>query len=124
MSELLLGPEVYAIMGAAFEVHNELGSGYLEAVYQEGMEIELALRQIPFHPQCNLAIHYKGQPLKKQYCADLVCFRSIIVEIKAADTLTSRDEAQLLNYLKATGFRVGVLIAFGGGEVQWKRLVR
>jgi len=124
MSDLLLAFEVYAIVGAAYEVHNELGTGYLEAVYQEGLEIEFGLRGIPFRPQCDLEIRYKGQPMKKRYCADFVCYRAVIVEIKAIDKLTNREESQLLNYLKATSYRVGVLINFGGGKVEWRRFVR
>lgn len=124
MADLLLAEEVYAIVGAAYEVHNELGRGYLEAVYQEGMEIELGLCGVPFVSQCELEIRYKGKPMRKKYCADFVCFGSVIVEIKAMDKLTGREESQLLNYLKATGFRVGVLINFGGERVEWKRMVR
>jgi GxxExxY protein len=125
MAELLLGDEVYAIIGAAIEVHRELGCGYLEAVYQEGLELELCCRNVPFQPQCELKIHYKGQPLKKHYCADFVCYGTIIVEIKAAEKLTTKDEAQLLNYLKTTGLQVGLLINFGStGKLEWKRFVR
>lgn len=125
MVELLLKEEVYAIIGAAIEVHRVLGPGFLEPVYQEAMEIELADRQTPFEAQKALVIYYKGRRLEKEYRADFVCFDQIIVEIKAADELTGRDEAQLLNYLKATGFRVGLLINFGShGRLEWKRFVR
>ncbi len=125
MTELLLKEEVYAIIGAAIEVHRVLGPGFLEPVYQEAMEIELADRQTPFEAQKALVIYYKGRRLEKEYRADFVCFDQIIVEIKAADELTGRDEAQLLNYLKATGFRVGLLINFGShGRLEWKRFVR
>jgi GxxExxY protein len=123
--DLLLKDEVYAIMGAAMDVHNELGSGFLEAAYQEAMEIELETRSIPFKPQCELQILHKGRPLKKAYCADFVCYGQIVVEIKAMTELTVREEAQLLNYLKATGLRVGLLINFGDqGRLDWKRIVR
>src|SRR6476620_7612728 len=111
--DLLLKNEVYAIIGAAMEVHTELGAGFLEAAYQEAMEIELELRAIPFQPQCDLKIRYKGRELKKAYCADFVCYGQVVVEIKAMRELTVREEAQLLNYLKATGMRVGLLINFG-----------
>jgi GxxExxY protein len=122
---LLLKDEVYAIVGAAMEVHTEMGAGFLEHVYQESMELELGLRRIPFESQKVLQIRYKGTVLKKDYCADFVCFGQIIVEIKAMRELTGREEAQLLNYLKATGLRVGVLINFGDpGRLDWKRLVR
>jgi GxxExxY protein len=125
MVELLLKDEVYAIIGAAMEVHRELGSGFWEGAYQEGMEIECSDLGIPFLPQCELPIFYKGRQLKKRYFADLVCFGQIIVELKALDRLTGREEAQLLNYLKATGLRVGLLINFGAhGQLEWKRMVR
>jgi GxxExxY protein len=124
--ELLYKEEVYAIVGAAMEVHRELnGHGFYEAVYQEAMEIELGLRCIPFEPQKELPIMYKGKLLKKKYVADIVCYGKIIVEIKSIECLTSRDEAQVLNDLKATGMRVGVLLNFGDCDgLKWKRLVR
>ena len=123
--DLLLKDEVYAIIGAAMEVHTEFGAGFLEGAYQEALEIEMGLRGIPFRPQCDLEIRYKGLVLKKAYCADFVCFDAIVVEIKAMRELGVREEAQLLNYLKATGLRVGLLINFGDqGRLDWKRLVR
>jgi GxxExxY protein len=122
--ELLYKEEVYAIIGAAMEVYNNLGPGFLEAVYQEAMEIETAARKIPTLPEQKLFIDYKGSPLKKFYEADLICFEKIIVEIKALDKLSSREEAQILNYLKATGMKVGVLVNFGAHQnLEWKRLV-
>jgi GxxExxY protein len=126
MVELLLKDEVYAIIGTAIDVHRELGSGFLEAVYQEAMEIELGWRNIPFEPQKELCIYYKGQCLEKKYFADLVCFGTVLVELKAMSTdIGSREESQMLNYLKATGLRVGVIINFGDqGRLDWKRMVR
>ena len=122
---LLLKDEVYAIVGAAMEVHTHMGAGFLEHAYQESMELELGLRRIPFEPQKPLTIRYKGVELKTFYVADLVCFGQVIVELKAMRELTGREEAQLLNYLKATGLRVGVLVNFGDpGRLDWKRLVR
>jgi GxxExxY protein len=122
--DLLWKDEVYAIIGAAMEVHSELGHGFLEPVYQEAMEMELAQRGVPYRPQCALVIYYKGRPLQKQYVADLICFDEIVVELKAMEKLTSREEGQLLNYLKATGKRVGLLINFGStGKLEWKRMV-
>ena len=122
--DLLYKDEVYAIIGAAMDVYNNLGPGFLEAVYQEAMEIETASRKIPALPAQKLYIEYKGTPLKKFYEADLICYEKIIVEIKAMDKLTSREEAQILNYLKATGMQVGVLINFGAhNDLEWKRLV-
>jgi GxxExxY protein len=123
--ELLLKDEVYAIVGAAIEVHRELGPGFLEAVYQEALELELARRQLPFVPRQTLPVFYKGQRLKKEYEADLICYQQIIVELKALDRLSGREEAQLLNYLKATGLRVGLLINFGSvGKLEWQRFVK
>ncbi|HEX2971746.1 MAG TPA: GxxExxY protein [Tepidisphaeraceae bacterium] len=124
MAELLFKDEVFAIVGAAMEVHSTLGYGFLEAVYQEAMEIELTRRQVPFASQSSVRIEYKGQQLQKAYVADLVCFGQIIVELKAIEKLTGREEAQLLNYLRATGMHVGILINFGStGKLEWKRMV-
>jgi GxxExxY protein len=122
--ELLLADEVYAIVGAAMAVHNELGNGFAEAVYQEAMEMELTARGIPFERQKSIQISYKGQTLKKEYVADLVCFGQIIVEIKAQRELKNREECQCINYLKATKLRVGVLINFGDpARLDWQRVV-
>ena len=122
--ELYLKEEVYAVIGAAIEVHKELGCGFLEPVYQEAMCIELTERKILYKPECNLAIEYKGRILHKTYCADFICYEQMVVEIKALDKLYPRDEAQMLNYLKATRLKVGVLINFGAhGKLAWKRLV-
>ncbi len=124
MVELIAKDEVYAIVGAAMEVYNVLGPGFLEPVYQEALGIEFTDRGTPFEPQKELLIRYKGHCLKKSYIADFVVFGKIIVEIKAIDRLTSHDEAQLLNYLKATGMEVGVLINFGSADkLEWKRRV-
>ena len=123
-TELLLKDEVYAIVGAAIEVHRELKNGFLEAVYQEGMEIELADRQIPFVPQAPITIFYKGRPLQKRYYADLLCYQQVPVELKVMERLTNKEVAQLLNYMHATRIRVGVLINFGDpGRLDWQRLV-
>ena len=124
-AELLHGREVYAIIGAAIEVHKELGPGFLEAVYQEALELELQGRQIPFEAQKTLNIRYKDQVLRKTYVADIVCYDCIIVELKALDRLSGSEAAQVLNYLKATGLPVGLLINFGShGKLQWKRFAR
>jgi len=102
-----------------------LGAGFLEAVYQEALEIELAARYIPFIAQQELRIAYKGRYLKKSYIADFFAFEDIIIEIKALEQLTSREIAQLLNYLNVTGAKVGVIINFGSvGRLEWKRLAR
>lgn len=122
--KLLFKEEVYAIVGAVMEVHSELGHGFLEAVYQEAMEIELGMRNLPFESFKRLRIRYKDRFLKKEYETDLFVFGEIIVELKATDKLTSKDESQLLNYLNATGKKVGVLINFGSvGKLEWMRRV-
>lgn len=116
--------EGYDVMGAAFEVYNEMGNGFLEDVYQECLEKELQMRKIAFRPKVNLQIHYKGQPLEKRYVPDLVVLDGIIVELKAVRNVAPEHEAQLLNYLKATKKRVGYLINFGSaGKLEWKRMV-
>ena len=125
VSQLILKDEVYAVIGAAIEVHRELGPGFLESIYQEAMEIELRNRKVPFVAQQPIAVRFKGLTLKKRYIADLVCFEQIVVEIKALPHLSGNEKAQLLNYLKGTGFTVGVLINFGSqGKLEWKRLVK
>jgi GxxExxY protein len=125
MTDLLYKDEVYAIVGAAMEVYNMLGPGFLEPVYQEALGIEFTSRGIPFEPQKELHISYKDHRLEQKYKPDFVVYGKIIVEIKALDRLTSREEAQLLNYLKATGLEVGVLINFGSdGKLEWKRRVQ
>jgi GxxExxY protein len=122
--DLLLKDEVYAIVGAAMAVHNELRSGFAECVYQESIEIELALRGIPFERQKQLIINYKGRPLESLFFADLVCYGSIIVELKSQRNLAGYEEAQVINYLRATGLRVGLLINFGDpGRLDWHRYV-
>ena len=123
MADLIYKDEVYAIVGAAIEVHRVLGRGFLEAVYQEALELEFMERSIPYRPQVELEVHYKNHHLRKFYIADFVGFEKIIVEIKAITQLTLLEESQLLNYLKATGFEVGVLINFGSEHLQWKRMV-
>lgn len=123
--DFFLRDETFEILGAAMEVHNSLGAGFLEAVYQEAMEIEFTERGIPFVSQKPLAICYKGRHLKKTYAADLFCHGQIIVELKALDRLSSKEEAQLLNYIKATGVRIGLLVNFGvSNKLEWKRMVK
>jgi GxxExxY protein len=122
MAELILKNEVYAIVGAAMEVHREKGFGFAEPVYQECMEIELSDRKIPALAQKEMPISYKGRLLKKTYIADFVAYDKIIVELKALDKLTSREEAQVVNYLKTSGLEIGVLINFGAPSLEWKRI--
>jgi GxxExxY protein len=124
MAELLYKEEVYSIVGAAFEVYNELGVGFLEAVYQEALGAEFTLRHIPYKPQQEIEVKYKGKPLGKKYVADFVVYEKIIIEIKAIERLTSRETAQVINYLKATDYQLGILINFGSEkEMEWRRLV-
>ena len=116
-------PQTFAIIGAALEIHNQLGHGFLEAVYQEAALLEFHLRQIPFEREVLFELRYKGTLLNTRYRADFVCFGNIIVEFKAQALLTRVDEAKVLNYLKATGYHRGLLINFGSVSLQHKRLV-
>jgi GxxExxY protein len=116
-------PETYAIIGAAIEVHKELGPGFLEAVYQAALALEFIERQIPFQPELALPVRYKGKLLTCSYRADFVCFRDVIVETKAITQLTKADQAQLLNELKATGHHRGLLLNFGSPTLEHLRLV-
>ena len=107
------------------EVHRELGKGFLEAVYQECLEIELALRGIPFQPQAELRLTYKGRTLKQRYYPDFLCFDKIVLEIKAVSELADEHRAQVHNYLKATGLRLALLVNFGQqGKLQYERIIR
>jgi GxxExxY protein len=116
-------PQTHAIIGAAMEVHSELGAGFLESVYQEAMERELRSSGIPFASQVELPIMYKGERLLTSFRSDLVCYHEVIVELKSIKTLTNVDEAQLLNYLKATGLKRGLLLNFGANRLEVKRMI-
>ena len=113
----------YKIIGAAIEVHKELGCGFLEAVYQEALGREFVVQGIPNTAQPVIEICYKGEPLDKKYHPDYVCYGEVIVEIKAIGELSGVEEAQLINYLKATGLKVGLLINFGAKSLEHKRFV-
>jgi GxxExxY protein len=113
MGELLFEKESYAVRGAVFEVYREMGCGFLESVYQECLEKELAKQGIPYDAQKELSLSYKGEPLKQVYKPDLICYGKIIVELKAVKAVVPEHHAQLLNYLKATGMRLGLLVNFG-----------
>ena len=115
--------ETYKIIGACMEVHSELGCGFLEAVYQEALSMVLEEKGIPFQREKILDINFRGKLLLKKYVADFICFDKIIVELKAADGLTDKDMAQVLNYLKATGLKIGLLINFGTTKLQYKRII-
>jgi len=122
--EELFKEEGYALMGAAFEVYNQPGAGFLEEVYQEAMELELVERGIPFISKPRLQIVFKEQLLKKHYEADLLVYAEIVVELKAVRAIAPEHEAQLLNELKATRKRVGYLVNFGAApRLQWSRRV-
>ena len=113
----------HKIIGAAMEVHKELGCGFLEAVYQEALAREFLKQEIMYKSQPVVEILYKGSPLQKTYQPDYVCYDEVIVEIKAISGLSGIEEAQLINYLKATGLKVGLLINFGSKSLEYKRLV-
>ena len=110
---LILEEETYAIRGAVFEVYRELGCGFLEAVYQECLEKELASQKIPFVSQPDLNLSYKGRQLQQTYKPDLICYNQIILELKAVKDIAPEHKAQVINYLKATNLKIGLLINFG-----------
>lgn len=115
--------ETYKIIGALYEVHKTLGEGFLEPVYQEALAIEFGRQAIPFEAEKKITIHYKLFELRKFYIADFVCFNSIILEIKALLALTAEHEAQLLNYMKATSLKIGLLVNFGEKSLKYKRMI-
>jgi len=113
MSKLMLEKETYEILGACFEVYREKGCGFLEAVYQECLEIEFELRGLPARALVPLPLTYKERLLKKKYEADFICFDTVLVELKAVSKITDEHRAQVQNYLNATGLRAGLLVNFG-----------
>jgi GxxExxY protein len=121
--EYLFKEECYEIIGCAMEVHNELGHGFLEAVYQEALEIVFIQNEIPYIREKVLDIEFRSIKLQKKYSADFFCFDNIIVETKATKELTDTDLAQVLNYLKATNKKIGLLINFGSSRLQYKRVI-
>lgn len=124
MAELLFEYETYAIRGCAMKVHAEMGSKFLEAVYQECMEVVLAESNIPFVSQAELALSFRGRTLRKKYIADFVCFDKIIVELKCVERIGPLEIAQALNYLKATGYRLALIVNFSTrGPLEVERVV-
>ena len=124
MVEVVLKEESYKIVGACFEVYNAMGCGFLEAVYQECLSIEFSNQAIPFKAQVPLELSYKDQLLQQKYIPDFICFDKVILEIKALKDLCDEHRAQVHNYLKATGYRLGLLVNFGQhAKLQYERIV-
>ncbi|ODS34539.1 MAG: putative orf [Candidatus Scalindua rubra] len=122
--KLIYKEESYKILGACFEVYKEKGCGLLEAVYQECLEIEMNLRNIPFSSQAVLTLYYKDRKLKQAYVPDFECYEKIIVELKAVKELRDEHRAQMFNYLRATGFQLGLLVNFGHyPKLEYERIV-
>ena len=119
---LLHEEETGKILNACFEVHKELGNGFLEAVYQEALELEFKNQNIPYEREKLLPITYKGKLLEKEYYADFICYGKIVVELKAVAALTSSQKAQVINYLKASSNEIGLLINFGTNSLKWERI--
>ena len=119
--KMIFPHEAYEIIGAAMEVHNTLGQGFLESVYQEALEIEMSKREIPFSSQTKIQIHYKDIPMEHYFVADFVCYDKIIVELKSVSAIMPEHEAQIINYLRATGFKLGILLNFNEESLFFKR---
>lgn len=125
MNNIVLKEESYAIIGACFEVYKEKGCGFLEDVYQECLELEFTDQGIPFEAQKLHPLIYKGRSLSKTYRSDFWCFNQVIVEIKAVESLADTHRSQVLNYLNATGGKLGLLVNFGHSpQLEWERIVK
>jgi len=123
MPDILFKDESYKIIGACMEVHKKLGSGFLESVYSEALQIEFKKANIPFEHEKKLPVYYESITLKKYFKADFVCYNSIIIELKATKFLSAADHQQTLNNVKATKFKLGLLIEFGTPSLTYKRIV-
>ncbi|MGB4415283.1 MAG: GxxExxY protein [Paludibacter sp.] len=123
MNEILFKDESYRIVGACMEVHKKLGSGFLESVYAEALEVEFMRLEIPFNREKKLPVYYDNQLLKKYFKADFVCFEKIIVELKATKYLVEADYKQTLNSILATNFKLGLLVNFGAPSLIYKRVI-
>jgi GxxExxY protein len=117
-------PHTYAIIGAAMEVHRVLGPGFLEAVYQDALELEFVERGIPHIREAPIPIYYKSQRLRSIYRADFLCYQRVVVELKALRTVTTREDSQIIHYLTATGLHVALLLNFGRPSLDHQRFVR
>ncbi|MDA0808525.1 MAG: GxxExxY protein [Planctomycetota bacterium] len=125
MTDIIYRDECYKVMGACFEVYKENGCGFVEPVYQECLALELAAQGIPFREQVELNLNYKGQPLIQAFKPDFICFEKIILEIKSVSAINDKHRAQVQNYLKATEFKLGLLVNFGHyPKVESERIVR
>lgn len=123
MSEIIFKDECFKIIGACFDVYNELGCGFLESVYQEALEIVFKDLNIPYQREKELTISFRKQKLNKTYQADFICYDKIILELKAVSLLDEIHKAQLFNYLKASKLRLGLLVNFGGKSLKYKRII-
>jgi len=123
MDNLVFKEESYAIIGAAMEVHNQLGCGFIEKVYQDALEIEFGLKGIPYNREKHLPILYKGQQIKHDYYADFICFDKIVIECKAVSEILDIHKAQTLNYMKINNLKLGIIINFSQQSLEYKRII-
>ena len=123
MADILYKDESYKIIGACMKVHSELGAGFLESVYQEALEKQFIKEKIPYEREKITPIEFDGELLKKKFKADFICYDKIIIELKPVGYIYQNDEKQLLNYIRATKYKLGILACFGGKSFLYKRLV-
>ena len=119
----LQDPRSFAIIGAAYEVHRGLGTGFLEILYKDALEIEFGERQIPFERERPCRVEYKGRPLSRDYLVDSICFDQIVLEVRARSVTGPADHAQVLNYLASTRQRIGLLLNFGAAKLEHRRFI-